>query len=143
PVDGRVVPMAEVPDPVFAQSMVGPGLAVAPSAAGDVLSPVEGTVLSLHPHAFVVATASGLAVLVHLGIDTVKLEGNGFTTHTAKGQRVRAGDKMISWDPIAVAAAGYSAICPVVALDAEDDALSELHAPGPIATGEVLFHCAD
>ena len=139
PVPGTVVPITEVDDPVFADAMVGPGIAVRPVGGHhDAVTPIDGTVATLHPHAFVVAGDDGRAVLVHLGIDTVKQEGAGFTVHVAKGDTVRAGQPMVGWDPDAVAAAGYSAIVPVVALDASADVLSELRS-GEIASGEGLF----
>ncbi|SFW88976.1 PTS sugar transporter subunit IIA [Amycolatopsis australiensis] len=140
PVAGRVVPITEVPDPVFAQAMVGPGIAVQPSGGrSDAVAPVDGTVATLHPHAYVVATEDGKAVLVHLGIDTVKEKGEGFTLHVVKGEQVRAGQPVVSWDPEAVAAKGYSAIVPVVALDASADVLSALDTGRDIAAGEKLF----
>ncbi|MCP2166666.1 PTS sugar transporter subunit IIA [Goodfellowiella coeruleoviolacea] len=140
PVSGRVVPLTEVPDQVFANAMVGPGLAVEPDrAAGAALAPVDGTVAALHPHAFVVATEDGAAVLVHLGIDTVKLKGEGFTLHVVKGEKVRAGQPIVSWNPADVEAAGYAPICPVVALDAVAETLEPRQADGPVGAGEVLF----
>ncbi|GAA3875255.1 PTS glucose transporter subunit IIA [Saccharothrix violaceirubra] len=139
PVSGRVVPLADVPDPVFSQAMVGPGVAVEPDrAAADVVSPVDGTIVTLHPHAFVVATASGAAVLVHLGIDTVQRKGEGFTLHVAKGDAVTAGQKVVSWDPAEVEAAGFAPICPVIALDAAADALRD-HTAGAVKAGDPLF----
>lgn len=139
PVSGRVVPLTEVPDPVFAQAMVGPGVAVEPDRGqADVLSPVDGTVVTLHPHAFVVATSEGAAVLVHLGIDTVKLKGEGFTLHVVKGEAVRAGQPVVTWDPAAVEAAGYASICPVIALDATPEVVLD-QAGGPVAAGDALF----
>lgn len=139
PVSGTVIPMSDVPDPVFAESMVGPGVAIVPDRAGDAVSPVDGTVATLHPHAFVIATASGRAVLVHLGIDTVKMGGEGFALHVAKGDAVRTGQPVVGWNPDAVVAAGYSAVCPVVALDATAEALVSVHGPGSVAAGEQLF----
>ncbi|RSM37304.1 PTS glucose transporter subunit IIA [Amycolatopsis balhimycina DSM 5908] len=140
PVAGRVVPITEVPDPVFAQAMVGPGVAVQPSGGrADAVAPVDGTIATLHPHAFVVATEDGKAVLVHLGIDTVKEKGEGFTLHVVKGEQVRAGQPIVSWDPEAVTAAGYSAIVPVVALDAAADVLSGLDADRDVEAGARLF----
>ena len=140
PVAGRVVPITEVPDPVFAQAMVGPGVAVQPSGGrSDAVAPVDGTVATLHPHAYVVATDDGKAVLVHLGIDTVKEKGEGFTLHVVKGEQVRAGQPIVSWDPEAVTAAGYSAIVPVVALDAAADVLSGLDADRDVEAGARLF----
>jgi PTS system N-acetylglucosamine-specific IIA component len=140
PVAGRVVPLSEVPDPVFSQAMVGPGVAVEPDrTAGEVVSPVDGTVVTLHPHAFVVATAEGAAVLVHLGIDTVKRKGEGFSLHVVKGETVRAGQAVVTWDPAEVEAAGFSPICPVIALDATAEALGDLADGAAVATGDDLF----
>jgi sugar PTS system EIIA component len=140
PVAGRVVPLTEVPDPVFAQAMVGPGVAVVPAAEpADAVAPVAGTIASLHPHAFVVATESGRAVLVHLGIDTVRLKGEGFTLHVAKGDRVDVGQPVVGWNPAAIAEACYATVCPVIALDAGVEAVGDPHADGPIEIGEPLF----
>jgi PTS system N-acetylglucosamine-specific IIA component len=142
PVAGAVVELTEVPDPVFAEAMVGPGLAVRPDEADaevDAVAPVSGTVATLHPHAFVVATEAGPAVLVHLGIDTVKMKGEGFTLHVAKGDRVAEGQPVIAWNPRAVRAAGYATICPVIALDASAEALTARHSPGAVQPGESLF----
>ncbi|MBK1788126.1 PTS sugar transporter subunit IIA [Prauserella cavernicola] len=140
PVAGTTVPMTEVPDPVFAQAMVGPGLAVQPSGGrADAVAPVDGTVVTLHPHAFVVAGEDGRAVLVHLGIDTVKQKGEGFTLHVVKGEQVRAGQPVVSWDPDAVREAGYSPIVPVVALDAGEDALASLRLGAEVTAGDAIF----
>jgi len=119
PVAGRVVALQDVPDPVFAQELVGPGLAIDPERDGEakVVSPVDGTIVKLHAHAFVVAVADERAVLVHLGLDTVQLGGVGFTLHAAEGDAVAAGDVVVTWNPGAVAAGGRSPVCPVVALD--------------------------
>ncbi|TCP46275.1 PTS system N-acetylglucosamine-specific IIA component (Glc family) [Tamaricihabitans halophyticus] len=143
PVSGRTAALAEVPDPVFAQSMVGPGIAVWPDTAGAALAPVAGTVATLHAHAFVVVGADGQGVLVHLGIDTVQLKGEGFTLHVVKGETVRAGQPIVDWDPVAVRAAGYSPICPVVALDAAADALDVPQPDIAIAAGDPLFTWRD
>ena len=140
PVAGATVPMSEVPDPVFAEAMVGPGVAIQPGGGRqDAVAPVDGTVVTLHPHAFVIAAADGKGVLVHLGIDTVKLKGEGFTLHVAKGDPVVAGQPVVGWDPVAVSAAGYDPVCPVIALDASADRLTELHDVGPVGAGAMLF----
>lgn len=133
--------MGDVPDPVFAERMVGPGLAIEPEGGPQqALAPIDGTVVTLHPHAFVVTGADGKGVLVHLGIDTVKQKGEGFTPHVVQGELVRAGQPLIGWNPDSVRAAGYSAVVPVVALDAPETALSELlTGGGQAAAGEQLF----
>jgi|SRR5699024_1554206 len=140
PVAGTAVPITEVEDPVFADAMVGPGIAVRPQGGhGDAVAPITGTVATLHPHAFVVAGEDGRAVLVHLGIDTVKQHGAGFTVHVSKGDTVRAGQPMVDWNPDDVAAAGYSTIVPIVALDAPPQALSDLLESGEVGTGAPVF----
>lgn len=140
PVAGRVVGLAAVPDPVFAQGMVGPGTAIDPVREHmDAVSPVAGTVVKLHPHAFVVVDAEGHGVLVHLGIDTVQLKGEGFVVHVAEGDTVAAGQTLISWDPAAVEAGGRSPVCPVVALDAPADVVSTTLTEGDVRRGDELF----
>lgn len=140
PVAGLATALTEVPDPVFSQAMVGPGSAVKPGGgAEEVLAPLGGTVATLHPHAFVVASSDGTAILVHLGIDTVKLEGEGFTLHVTKGDTVRAGQKIVSWNPREVESYGYSSMCPVVALDVAGEALRDVRDDGEVVAGDVLF----
>ncbi|WP_030757132.1 PTS sugar transporter subunit IIA [Streptomyces sp. NRRL F-5135] len=140
PLPGRAIGLAAVPDPVFAGAMVGPGMAIDPvRAAGTAVSPVDGVVVSLHPHAFVVVDAAGHGVLTHLGIDTVQLNGAGFELLVSKGDTVTRGQPLVRWDPAAVEAAGKSPICPVVALEATADALGDLREDGEVAAGDSLF----
>ncbi len=103
------------------------------------MAPVDGVVVSLHPHAFVVVDSQGHGVLVHLGIDTVQLNGEGFELLVDKGDTVARGQEIVRWDPAAVEAAGKSPVCPVVALEATADALSELREDGDLKTGDTLF----
>ena len=105
--DGQVVALEQVKDPVFAQKMMGDGFAVEP-ANGNILSPVSGTVSSIFPtkHALGLVTEAGLEVLVHIGLDTVSLEGKPFTVHVAEGQKVAAGDLLVTADLDAIRAAG-------------------------------------
>lgn len=134
PVSGQVVAMADVPDPVFAQEIVGPGLAIEPLAEGAVdgvvVAPVSGTVASLFPHAFALQTPDSRTVLVHLGIDTVTLKGAGFEVLVAVGDEVVVGQHVLSWDPSAVSAAGLATVCPVVALQGDAAQVTALVAPG-------------
>jgi PTS system N-acetylglucosamine-specific IIA component len=139
-VSGRVVGLAGVPDPVFAQAMVGPGTAVDPDRApGQAIAPVAGKIVKLHPHAFVVVDAEGHGVLVHLGIDTVQLKGEGFELLAAEGDEVTAGQAVVGWNPADIEAGGRSPICAVVALDANSDALSEVVESGEVDKGSELF----
>ena len=105
--DGQVVALEQVKDPVFAQKMMGDGFAVEP-ANGNIVSPVSGTVSSIFPtkHALGLVTEAGLEVLVHIGLDTVSLEGKPFTVHVAEGQKVAAGDLLVTADLDAIRVAG-------------------------------------
>lgn len=115
PLTGTVVPLSEVPDPVFAQQVVGDGIAILP-AEGMLLSPVDGKVTHLFPthHAIGLSTESGLEILIHIGIDTVKLKGQGFTPFVAVGDQVRAGDSLIQFDTGVLQEAGCPIVTPIV-----------------------------
>ncbi|MEU3656720.1 PTS glucose transporter subunit IIA [Streptomyces sp. NPDC014735] len=140
PLAGRAIGLAAVPDPVFAGAMVGPGTAIDPvREPSEVVSPVEGIVVSLHPHAFVVVDGQGHGVLVHLGIDTVQLNGEGFELLVNKGDTVARGQGIVRWDPAGVEAAGKSPVCPVVALEATADSLADVREDGDVKTGDTLF----
>ncbi|WP_328403034.1 PTS glucose transporter subunit IIA [Streptomyces sp. NBC_00390] len=140
PLSGRTIGLAAVPDPVFSGAMVGPGTAIDPvREASEAVSPVDGIVVSLHPHAFVVVDGEGHGVLTHLGIDTVQLNGQGFELLVNKGDTVSRGQAVVRWNPAAVEEAGKSAICPVVALEATTDLLGEVREDGDVKSGDVLF----
>ena len=113
--DGQVIELDQVKDPVFAQKMMGDGFAVEPSN-GNIVSPVSGTVSSIFPtkHALGLVTEAGLEVLVHIGLDTVSLEGKPFTVHVAEGQKVAAGDLLVTADLDAIRAAGRETTTVVV-----------------------------
>jgi PTS system glucose-specific IIA component len=140
PIPGRVLPLSEVPDPVFAAAMVGPGAALDPPRGPlRAVAPVDGRIVKLHPHAFVVVTASGRGVLVHLGIDTVQLEGEGFRLLAAEGDQVAAGAPLVEWDTAAVEAGGRSPVSPVIALDAPPESIGDTIAAGQVEAGARLF----
>lgn len=140
PMAGRAVGLAAVPDPVFSGVMVGPGTAVDPVRGPSVaVAPVGGIVVSLHPHAFVVVDDEGHGVLIHLGIDTVQLNGRGFELLAAKGDTVRRGDPIVRWDPAEVETTGKSPVCPVIALEATPDALADVVDDGDVPLGGTLF----
>ena len=118
PVAGQRQEVSEMPDPVFATGLVGPGAAIVPRPGPQVaVAPIDGTVAKVFPHAFLVVSDRGPGVLVHLGIDTVQLEGAGFTALVAEHDRVRAGQDMVKWDPAEVERSGRSAMCAVVVVD--------------------------
>lgn len=143
PISGAVVSLQDVPDDVFREEMLGPGIAVDPGSTGvvDVVSPVDGVLSALHPHAFVVQVPDGRAVLVHLGLDTVRLLGETFTLDCGQGDEVKAGQVVVTWDLAAAVARGNPPLCPVVALQAEPGALhpqavvgTSVHALDPLLT---------
>ncbi len=118
PVGGRAVPLTDVPDPVFSAGMVGYGAAVdPPHEVVEAVAPVSGKLLKLMPHAYIVMTAENVGVLVHLGLDTVALKGDGFTTHLRQGDDVAAGQPVITYDVASVVAKGLNPIVPVVVMD--------------------------
>lgn len=143
PLPGTVIALQDVPDPVFARAMVGPGLAIEPAADAQQLTataPVTGTVVKAMPHAFVIAHESGTAVLVHVGIDTVNLEGEGFTVTAATGAHVTAGDPVVECDVAFIRSRDLSACCPVVVLDVAAEQLADLRASGSrVMSGEAVF----
>ncbi|WP_241976142.1 PTS sugar transporter subunit IIA [Cryobacterium algoricola] len=118
PVPGRAVDLTAVPDPTFAQAIVGPGAAIDPPRGMiDAIAPIGGRLLKVFPHAYVIVSPDGIGVLVHLGIDTVELRGEGFTLRAKQGDQVAAGDVIVSWDAAAVASGGRDPIVPVIILE--------------------------
>ncbi len=118
PFTGRVVPLDEVPDPVFAERMLGDGIAVEP-VKGIAVSPIRGRLVVMHSahHAFAVEAESGLKVLVHIGLDTVHLRGEGFEGLAHEGDPVEVGQPIVRFDLERIRAAGYSMLSPIVLPD--------------------------
>lgn len=142
PVSGRPVALKDVPDATFAQGIVGYGLAIdPPREVVDAVAPVAGTVLTLWPHAYVIMTADNVGVLVHLGLDTVQLNGEGFTAHVAQGDTVEAGQKIITFDVPAVEATGRNPIIPVVVMEKKQDDIAYTDAVigGDLTALEAIF----
>ncbi|GHG82339.1 PTS sugar transporter subunit IIA [Streptomyces griseocarneus] len=140
PIAGRAIGLAAVPDPVFSGAMVGPGTAIDPVREPHAaVSPIDGVIVSLHPHAFVVVDPEGHGVLTHLGIDTVQLNGEGFELLVNKGDTVSRGQEVVRWNPVAVEEAGKSPVCPIVALEATPDALADVREDGDLKAGDTLF----
>ena len=133
PLAGTVVPLEQVKDESFAKGMLGPGIGIEP-ADGLVVAPFDGTVTVAFPtgHAYGIKAASGVQVLIHVGMDTVKLEGKGFTPRVSKGDVVHRGDVLAEVDLDVIRAAGYETITPVVVTNKK-----KFGAVDPVASGEV------
>ncbi|OAZ41106.1 PTS beta-glucoside transporter subunit EIIBCA [Microbacterium arborescens] len=139
PVAGEVVPLDRVDDPVFGGGILGDGVAIRPST-GAVYAPLSGTVSSLLPskHAFGITGDDGVEILVHVGLDTVKLDGAPFVAHVAQGDRVERGQLVLEADLEAIHLAGFDTITPVVVLNG--DAFEVVEAlTGPVEAGTGIF----
>lgn len=133
---GKAIPISEVPDPVFSGKVLGDGIAIIPST-NEVFSPVSGTIAQISHtlHAIGIESDDGIEVLVHLGIDTVKLNGEGFTCHVEVGQHVAAGEKVMEMDIKAIESKGYSTVSPCIITNL--DAVRNLECnPGNVTGGK-------
>ncbi|NMF04311.1 PTS sugar transporter subunit IIA [Clostridium beijerinckii] len=115
PVKGKTLPLTEVPDPVFAQKMVGDGLAIMPEE-DIIVAPADGelTLVFNTKHAFAMKLDNGIEVLVHIGLDTVKLNGEGFEQLTESGNKIKAGTPIIKVDREFIKSKGLSLIIPIL-----------------------------
>jgi glucose-specific phosphotransferase system IIA component len=115
PIEGEIVALEKVPEGAFSGKVLGDGFAVIPTG-NKVYSPADGEVVVLFPtkHAVVILTEEGLEVLIHIGINTVNLNGEGFTVHVEKGSKVKKGDLLITFDAEIVKQKGKSLVSPVV-----------------------------
>ena len=115
PLEGEAVELSEVPDPIFAGAKLGEGMAIKPTG-NTVYAPADGKILTVQKsgHAVGLSLDNGVQLLIHVGLDTVELAGEGFTVHVEKKQRVSAGDKLITFDQEFIQSKGYNLITPVV-----------------------------
>ena len=140
PVPGRLVAMRDVPDATFAQGIVGQGVAIdPPREVVTAVAAVSGKVMKLWPHAYVITTADNVGVLVHLGLDTVQLKGEGFTVLVEEGARVEVGQPMITYDVPAVEATGRNPVIPIVVMDKKAALDLAGAADAPVAALDELF----
>ncbi|AEV21157.1 PTS glucose transporter subunit IIA [Geobacillus sp. G4] len=142
PLDGTIMRLEDVPDPVFAQKMMGDGIAIDP-ADGDVVAPVDGEIIQLFPtkHAIGLRSEAGVELLIHVGIDTVSMNGEGFTAYVRAGDRVKRGDRLLSVDLPLVREKAKSAVTPIIITNGDALESLEREAEASAKKGEtVLFH---
>lgn len=126
PLTGVLSPMSQVPDNTFANGYLGEGIAITPTV-GQLISPVAGKVLSIFPtnHAVLLRADFGAEILIHIGIDTVNLEGKHFTPHIQKGDTITQGQLLLDFDIASITSAGLNIICPICICNHED--FTEMH----------------
>ena len=140
PMAGELVALSDVADEAFAAGALGPGIAVSPAAGAVVVAPCDGKVSVAFPtgHAYGIKSASGVQVLIHIGMDTVKLEGKGFTPRVAKGDVVKRGDALAEVDWDVIREAGYDTITPMVVTNKKKFGEITPAAPGPVGITDTV-----
>ena len=139
PQNGECIPIEQVPDPVFAEKILGDGIAIKPSD-NNVYSPCDGTIVQIaHTfHALGIESDDGLEILVHLGINTVELKGEGFTCFVKVGQHVKSGDKLMEMDCSFVESKGLSTISPCLITNMDSVTNYDCHC-GKVKAGETAI----
>ncbi len=139
PMKGKAVELAQVNDPTFSEGMLGKGMAVIP-ADGKVYAPADGEISLVFDtlHAVSMTTEDGVELLIHVGLDTVMLKGEGYTSHVSTGDKVKKGDLLLTADLDAIKAAGYDVITPMIVCNTDDYAEVEAVASDNVEVGADL-----
>jgi len=140
PIAGMVTPLSEVNDPVFAEEMMGKGVAIKPSV-GQVVAPMDGQIISVFRtmHAVTMIGDNGAEIIIHVGLDTVKLGGEYYSAHVSDGMRVKKGDLMLTFDLEQIEALGYDLITPIIVTNSADFDAIENMATGSNKVGTALI----
>ena len=138
PMQGKAVSLADTDDDTFAAEILGKGAAIEPSE-GKVYAPFDATVETLMGHAVGLTGENGVEMLIHIGIDTVQLNGKHYTPHCTEGQHVKAGDLLMEFDMAAIQAEGFKTITPVIVTNADDYADVLTHIGKQTKAGETLL----
>ena len=140
PSDGRVISLSDVNDSTFASQLVGPGVGIQPfDGRQAVVAPVDGKLLKVDPHAFIVLVDGSIGVLVHIGINTVRIKDTPFEVLVAAGDVVRAGDPIVRWDPATITDPGMERSVLTVLMDAPPDTTTCDVVGQDVRAGELLF----
>ncbi|KUP07972.1 PTS glucose transporter subunit IIA [Bacillus coahuilensis m2-6] len=121
PITGKIVSLEEVPDPVFSQKMMGDGLAIEPTV-GKVKSPIKGEVIQLFPtkHAVGLRALNGAEILIHIGLETVSMDGEGFESYVNQGDKVEVGQDLISFDINLIKEKAKSTLTPIIVTNSDE-----------------------
>ena len=143
PMTGKAVPITQVPDPTFAEAMLGNGIAIEP-AEGKVYAPCDATVDMMFTtgHAVSLVADFGAEILIHVGLETVSLEGKPFTVHVANGDKVKKGQLLIEADLEAIKAAGLPTITPMVICNTDDYATFNTATDKDVTNADVVIELA-
>ena len=144
PMAGELVALSDVNDEAFSAGALGPGVAISPAAHAVVVAPCDGKVTVAFPtgHAYGLKSASGVQILIHIGMDTVKLDGKGFTPHVSKGDTVKRGDVLAEVDWDVIRKAGYDTITPMVVTNKKKFGEITPAAPGPVSISDTVVTVA-
>jgi PTS system glucose-specific IIA component len=139
PLTGRIFSLENVPDPVFSQKMMGEGFAIEPTN-GEVVAPIDGEIVQLFhtKHAIGLKTENGVEIIIHVGLETVAMEGEGFTAHVKEGSKVKKGDKLLTVDLEKVREKAKSTVTPVVVTNSADSEKISLVATDSVIKGETV-----
>lgn len=137
PLTGRMLNLEEVPDPVFSQKMMGDGIAVEPEE-GKVVSPVNGEIVQVFPtkHAVGIKAENGAEILIHIGLETVSMNGEGFEAHVSEGKKVKVGDPLVTFDIDLVKEKAKSTITPVIITNGDDMGEIAKQEAGEVTAGQ-------
>ena len=140
PLAGMIVPLSQVNDPVFAEEMMGKGAAIIPSD-GRVFAPCDGEVVTIFKtlHAVLMKTDSGAELIIHVGLDTVSLDGKYYVGYVKDGDRVSKGDLLIEFDIEAIRGAGFDVVTPVIVTNSTDYRDVKMVDSGTVAVGDQLL----
>ncbi len=140
PVAGNAVPVSQVPDPTFAEELLGKGIAIEPTE-GRILAPCDATVDMMFEtgHAISLVADFGAELLIHVGLETVSLKGEHFTIHCANGDKVKKGDLLIEFDLEAIKAAGFNTITPMLVCNSADYSTFKTNVNKPVTNSDVVI----
>jgi len=140
PINGELIPITEVSDPTFSEEMLGKGVAIRP-LNGRVVSPISGTVTQLFDtyHAVSLTSDDGVEVLIHVGMDTLRLKGAHYTPHIKDGDSVKPGDLLLEFDIKAITDAGFDIVTPVVICNSDEYTQFEAQSSKIVVEGDEII----